>query len=151
LSGRKCEVILGALVCEVGILVRIVLFIVMKPTQIIIGQPIDSKKLERAKYFRKNLTEAEKVLWQHLRKNQLNGLHFRRQQIIEGFIVDFYCHAAGLVIEVDGKIHEQQQEYDTERERILLQKGLNVLRVSNDEVIQEIHQVLDRILTACEK
>jgi very-short-patch-repair endonuclease len=135
----------------VGILVRLVSFIAMKPTRIVIGQPINSNKLERAKYFRKNMTEAEQVLWQHLRRNQLNGLHFRRQQIIWGFIVDFYCHAAGLVIEVDGKIHEQQQEYDIDRDCILTEKGLRVLRVSNDEVMKEIEQVLDRILTVCEQ
>jgi very-short-patch-repair endonuclease len=126
-------------------------FIDMKIPRIIIGQSIRAEKLERAKSFRRNMTEAEKTLWHHIRKNQLNGLHFRRQQIIDGFIVDFYCHATGLVIEVDGKIHDQQQEYDSERDRILITKGLSILRVSNDEVMQEIQQVLHRIKVACKK
>jgi very-short-patch-repair endonuclease len=62
---------------------------------------------------------GRKNSWQHLRANQLNGLHFRRQQIIDGFIADFYCHVARLVIEVDGEIHQQQAEYDAERDRVL--------------------------------
>ena len=58
-------------------------------------------------------TPAEKTqsVWQELRENKL-GVHFRRQQVIAGFIVDFYCHKAGLVVEVDGDIHDLQQEED---------------------------------------
>ena len=61
---------------------------------------------------RRDLTLAEKILWQELRGNKL-GVHFRRQQVIAGFIVDFYCHMAALVLEVDGDIHDLQQEEDT--------------------------------------
>jgi len=67
---------------------------------IVIGQNITSAKLQRAKELRHQMTPEEKILWQHLRANPLNGFHFRRQQIIDGFIADFYCHAAALVIEL---------------------------------------------------
>jgi very-short-patch-repair endonuclease len=60
------------------------------------------------------MTPAEKILWQELRVNKL-GVHFRRQQVIAGFIVDFYCHKAALVIEVDGDIHDLQQEENARR------------------------------------
>ncbi|MHB8778456.1 MAG: endonuclease domain-containing protein [Anaerolineales bacterium] len=55
---------------------------------------------------RRDMTPAEKILWQELRANKL-GVHFRRQQVITGFIVDFYCHKAGLVIELDGVFYEE--------------------------------------------
>ncbi|MBH8562944.1 DUF559 domain-containing protein [Nostoc sp. CENA67] len=116
---------------------------------IIVGQKINSIKLERAKELRRQMTPEEKILWQHLRTNHLHGLHFRRQQIIDGFIADFYCHAAGLVIEVDGKIHQQQAEYDAERDKVLSARGLRLLRIKNEEVRQELDQVLMRISKAC--
>ncbi|WP_341530818.1 endonuclease domain-containing protein [Nostoc sp. UHCC 0302] len=116
---------------------------------IIIGQKVNSVKVQRAKELRQQMTPEEKILWQHLRANRLHGLHFRRQQIIDGFIADFYCHKAGLVVEVDGKIHEQQVEYDLERDKVLLAKGLRLLRIKNEEVIQEINKVLMCIYKAC--
>jgi very-short-patch-repair endonuclease len=118
---------------------------------IIIGQKITSTKHQIAKELRRNMTPEEKILWQYLRSNRLNGLHFRRQQIIDGFIADFYCHAAGLVIEVDGEIHEQQIEYDLERDRILSARGLCLLRVKNEYVRNNLDEVLRWIEQACEK
>ncbi|QSJ16475.1 DUF559 domain-containing protein [Nostoc sp. UHCC 0702] len=116
---------------------------------IIVGQKINSVKVQRAKELRRQMTPEEKILWQHLRTNRLHGLHFRRQQIIDGFIADLYCHVAGLVIEVDGKIHEQQAEYDAERDKVLSARGLRLLRIKNEEVRQELDQVLMRISKAC--
>ena len=81
----------------------------MKPHNIIIGQKVSPEKIKRAKELRQNMTPAEKILWQYLRAERFHNLKFRRQQIIEGFIVDFYCHSLRLVIEVDGEIHEHQQ------------------------------------------
>ncbi|MEB3343061.1 DUF559 domain-containing protein, partial [Okeania sp.] len=81
--------------------------------------------------------------------NRLNGWHFRRQQIIDGFIVDFYCHCAGVVVEVDGEIHLQQFEYDVERDRILLMRGIRLLRFKNEEVRQQLDRVLISIATVC--
>ncbi|WP_414575883.1 endonuclease domain-containing protein [Anabaena sp. CCY 9402-a] len=116
---------------------------------IVVGQIINLEKMQRAKEFRRQMTPAEKILWQHLCGNRLHGLHFRRQQIIDGFIADFYCHAARLVIEVDGKIHEQQAEYDAERDKVLSARGLRLLRIKNEEVVQEIDRVLMLIYQVC--
>ena len=73
------------------------------------------------------------------------GVHFRRQQIIEGFVVDFYCHKAALVIEVDGDIHDLQQEEDARRDKALRELGLNVVRFRNDEVLRDLNAVVGRI------
>ncbi|NER25399.1 MAG: DUF559 domain-containing protein [Symploca sp. SIO1C2] len=118
-------------------------------SNIVIGQKVTSTKVQRAKELRHQMTQEEKILWQHLRANRLNRLHFRRQQIIDGFIVDFYCHAARLVIEVDGEIHQQQVEYDAERDRILSARGLRLLRIRNEEVRQNLDKILAIISTAC--
>ena len=115
----------------------------------VIGQKLTPVKVQRAKELRCQMTQEEKIIWQHLRANQLNCLHFRRQQIIDGFITDFYCHVARLVIEVDGEIHQQQAEYDAERDRVLLARGLRLLRIKNEEVRQNLDRVLLRISTAC--
>lgn len=120
-----------------------------KPS-IIVGQTISAAKLQRAKELRQQMTAEEKILWQHLRTNRLNGLHFRRQQIIDGFIVDFYCHKARLVIEVDGNIHQHQTEYDAERDKVLTARGLRVMRIRNEEVRNAIEEVLERIAKACD-
>ena len=117
---------------------------------IVIGQKVTRIKIQRAKELRREMTQEEKILWQHLRANRLNGLHFRRQQIIDGFIADFYCHAARLVIEVDGEIHQQQAEYDAERDRVLSARGLRLLRIKNEQVRQNLDSVLARIAKACE-
>ena len=64
------------------------------------------------------------------------GVRFRRQQIIQGFIVDFYCHKSALVIEVDGDVHDLQQEEDARREKVLTEMGLRIVRFRNDEVVR---------------
>ncbi len=97
------------------------------------------------------MTEAEQLLWNRLRGNQLRGFHFRRQQVIDGFIVDFYCHAAGLVLEVDGGIHAAQGEYDEQRDLALSRRGLRVLRVRNGEVLRNLDEVVARVAQACEQ
>lgn len=116
---------------------------------IVIGQKVTTVKVQLAKEMRRKMTEEETILWQYLRANRLNGLHFRRQQIIDGFIADFYCHSAKLIIEVDGGIHQQQAEYDAERDQVLLARGLRLLRIKNEEVRQNLDGVLVRIYTAC--
>ena len=90
---------------------------------IILGQQVTKEKQQRAKELRRDMTPAEKILWEELRANRL-GVHFRRQQVIAGFIVDFYCHKAALVVEVDGDIHDLQQEEDTRQEKALHELGL---------------------------
>src|SRR5215468_7321114 len=116
---------------------------------IVVGQPVSDVKVERAKQLRQAMTPEEKVLWARLRGNRLEGYHFRRQQVIDGFIVDFYCHAAGVVVEIDGTIHESQQEADSERDQLLRSHNLLVLRLSNDEVNTRLTEALQRIAQAC--
>ena len=93
------------------------------------------------------MTPAEKLLWQEIRANKL-GVRFRRQQVIQGFIVDFYCHKAGLVIEVDGDIHDLQKEEDERREKVLSESGLQIIRFKNDEVIRSLLVVVGKIKEA---
>ncbi len=112
---------------------------------ILTGAKINPKKLARAKDLRQQMTPGETALWKYLRASQLGGFHFHRQQIIEGFIVDFYCHSAGLVIEVDGKIHDTQKEYEKDRDQVLSEHGLKVIRVSEDDVLSDIASVLEKI------
>ncbi|MGQ0603320.1 MAG: endonuclease domain-containing protein, partial [Anaerolineales bacterium] len=79
------------------------------------------------------------------------GYHFRRQQVIEGFIADFYCYAAGLVVEIDGKIHQTQTHYDDARDQVLIACGLRVIRIPNALVRQNLQAVLTLILSACQE
>ena len=108
------------------------------------GQKVTKEKLQRAKELRRNMTPAEKILWNELRANKL-GVHFRRQQVIAGFIVDFYCHKFALAVEVDGDIHDLQQEEDERREKVLNEMGLRVVRFGNDEVVRNLSVVVGRI------
>jgi very-short-patch-repair endonuclease len=96
-----------------------------------------------AKTMRREMTPAERLLWQRLRNNQINGFHFRRQQIISGFIAGFYCHTAALVAEVDGPWHEPG--YDQERDAILARYGISVLRFTNEDVLHKTEEVLTAI------
>jgi very-short-patch-repair endonuclease len=111
--------------------------------QIVKGQKVTEGKVLLARQMREEMTPTEAVLWEHLRGNRLAGLKFRRQQVIDGFIADFYCHAAGLVVEVDGPIHNPA--YDAERDRILGIRQLTVLRITNEQVEAEIEAVLEQI------
>lgn len=112
----------------------------------ILRQPVDREKAALARHLRRTMTVPERLLWEQLRANRLEGIHFRRQQVIAGFIVDFYCHAARLVIEVDGPVHNLQQQEDLERERILADHGLRVIRFSNAEIESDMPEVLRQIL-----
>ena len=116
---------------------------------IVIGQKISSTMWQTAKRLRREMTDEEKILWQHLRAHRLHGFHFRRQQIIGKYVVDFYCHAAGLVVELDGGIHEQRIESDQERDEDLSGRGLLVLRFKNAQVRRDITTVLAQIAEAC--
>ncbi len=116
---------------------------------IITGHRVDPEKLRRARELRREMTPEETTLWHRLRNNRLDGLAFHRQQIIDGFIADFFCAEASLVVEVDGAVHRRQADYDTERDRVLAARGLRILRVSNDDVRHHLPAVLQRIRDAC--
>jgi very-short-patch-repair endonuclease len=116
----------------------------MPVKNIIPGQTVTKEKLQRAKELRRDMTPAERILWQELCANKL-GVHFRRQQVIAGFIVDFYCHKAGLVIEVDGDIHDLQKEEDVRREKVLSEMGLRIVRFRNEEVMKNLSAVVGKV------
>ena len=111
--------------------------------QIVKGQKVTEGKVLLAQQMREHMTPTEAILWEHLRGNRLAGLKFRRQQVIDGFIADFYCHAVGLVVEVDGPIHNSA--YDAERDRILGVRKLTVLRIKNEQVEENLEAVLEQI------
>ena len=102
---------------------------------------------ERALLMRQNPTPAEAVLWKRLRRKQIRGLHFRRQHPINRFIVDFFCPAARLVIEIDGSVHNDpgQREYDQDRQQFLEQAGFKVLRFTNEQTLRETDAVIEAI------
>ena len=109
------------------------------------GDPMDQRKyignshakFRQAKKFRRMMTPSEKFLWSKLRGNQLLGLHFRRQHVIRGFIVDFYCHRTNLVVEIDGSIHKSQVKADVLRDNILGSMGLIILHIPNERLEEE--------------
>ena len=103
--------------------------------------------LEIARDFRKQPQPSEAVLWTVLRARRLRGFKFRRQQPIGSFVVDFYCDEAGLIVEVDGPIHEHQQDADRQRQELLESLGLRVLRIQADEIISDIDTVLTQLDT----
>jgi leucyl-tRNA synthetase len=100
--------------------------------------------LERAKEMRNNPTEAEKILWLNLKSKALD-FKFRQQHLIDDYIVDFVCLSKKLVIEVDGEIHNAQQEADAERTKVLNEKGFKVIRFNNKEILNNIDSVLNII------
>lgn len=120
----------------------------LNANKIIIGQKVNPDKSELARKFRKEMTPEESILWRYLRNSAL-GFKFRRQQVIDGFIVDFYCHALGLVIEVDGGIHQTQKDYDLARDRIIQTRGLQVLRVSNEDIHRNLYNAISQIKRTC--
>jgi very-short-patch-repair endonuclease len=117
----------------------------MSPQNIVIGQKVTEDKKSRARELRHSMTDAEMALWQVIRANHLGGWHFRRQQVIHGFIVDFYCHQAALVIEIDGGVHETQIEEDRGRETILQENDLRILRFTNMQILENLPDVLRTI------
>jgi very-short-patch-repair endonuclease len=122
----------------------------MSNDHILTNQFISQELKARAKAMRSNMTPAESKLWYHLRGNNLANFHFRRQQIIGSYIVDFYCHSAALVVELDGSGHLDQVAYDQKRDETLAGLGLRVLRFYNSDVIEDIDTVLEVILEHCQ-
>jgi very-short-patch-repair endonuclease len=102
----------------------------------------------RARELRREATSAEAILWEALRAGRLDGLKFRRQHAIGRFILDFYCAAHHLCVEVDGEVHEKQRERDAARDSALLAHGIVTLRVRNEDVTQNLAAVLDAIRAA---
>ncbi|MGO3184569.1 MAG: endonuclease domain-containing protein [Aequorivita sp.] len=97
------------------------------------------KKLARE--LRKNMTPSEELVWESIRKRSL-GVEFHRQVPILNYIVDFYCHEIGLVLEIDGGIHDNNVLEDGERQGKMEKYGLHFLRFTNAEVLGDIDGVL---------
>ena len=115
------------------------------------GAPSDS--FTKAQFLRRNETIAEKLLWEKLRNNLLEGLKFRRQHPVNIYIADFYCHKFKLIIELDGDYHDQeeQKQKDEVRTEVLRLNDLKIIRFKNEEVEQDINQVLTTIKNKIEQ
>jgi very-short-patch-repair endonuclease len=96
--------------------------------------------------MRANATPTERLLWEELRAKKL-GVKFRRQAIILGWIVDFYCPAQGLVVEVDGLDHQRplKKAKDAERDKVMRARGLRILRIDSSRVLSQMPSVLEEI------
>ena len=105
---------------------------------------------ENAKELRKNMTNAEKILWNYL-KVKPNGYKFRRQHPLRVYIADFYCHKLKLVIELDGSIHDNEEVKlnDEIRQKLIEEDGLTVMRFKNEEILKSIENVLKGVLEKC--
>jgi len=116
-------------------------------TKSVVMRPYNKNLKLPSRDLRNNMTDAEQMLWQRLRRKQILGLQFYRQKPILNFIVDFYCPAANLIIECDGGQHYTVEGLDADRVRdeVLAELGLIVLRFDNRQVLTEIEAVLEQI------
>lgn len=101
--------------------------------------------------MRREPTKAENLLWQKLRRRQLGGYKFRRQNPIGNYIVDFYCAETRLIVEVDGDIHAYQEVSDAKRTADLEAQGYRIIRFWNGQVFQNMDNVLEMILAVCDE
>ena len=107
-----------------------------------------NKRLQKySRELRKNMTEAEKLLWSKIRRKQLKGYQFYRQKIIGNYIVDFYCPKANLIVELDGGQHYTDKgiKNDRNRDAYLVSFGLRVLRFSDREVFENLKGIMETI------
>jgi very-short-patch-repair endonuclease len=100
--------------------------------------------VDRRRDLRSKSTPVEIILWQQLRNSKLI-FRFKRQYSIMNYVVDFYCHKAKLAIELDGEIHRSRQEYDNYRTRYLESLGIKEIRFNNNQVIENITEVVNKI------
>ena len=107
--------------------------------------PYNKNLKQLARELRKNVTEAEKLLWSKIRKKQFHGLQCYRQKNIGNYIVDFYCPAVKLIIELDGSQHYSQEgiKKDNIRDNYLENLGFTVVRFTDREVLKNIEGVLE--------
>lgn len=119
---------------------------------IIKNQQVTPAKIDRSRDLRATMTPAEREFWDMVRNRRMCGLKFRRQQIIDGFIIDFYCDSLGLCVEIDGGVHDsgERKDYDRNRDNALRLRGLKILRFTNDEVLKNRDYVVERLKGAME-
>ena len=111
-------------------------------------RPPGSERLVRARRLRRDLTDAERLLWSHLRSRQLRGVKFRRQMWLCGYIADFACPEAKLIVEADGGQHAEQEDYDALRTEIFAREGYRILRFWNHDILENTTGVLETISAA---
>jgi very-short-patch-repair endonuclease len=104
--------------------------------------------LRYARNLRKNPTDAERLLWNRLRRHQLNGFKFRRQHSVGPYICDFACVEAAVIVELDGSQHVERSKYDARRDAFLRSEGFRVLRFWNNAVVEQTDSVLETIVEA---
>ncbi|MCX5781604.1 MAG: endonuclease domain-containing protein [Elusimicrobia bacterium] len=112
--------------------------------------PYNKKLKNNSRYLRKNMTEAEQLLWSRVRRKQIKGLQFYRQKIVNNYIVDFYCSRAKLVIELDGGQHysNEGKKKDCNRDNVLRYYGMKVIRFSDSDIFKNLNEVLEQIWNA---
>ena len=103
---------------------------------------------EKRRELRKNSTVTERILWDKLRDNQLFDIKFKKQFGVGIYIIDFYCPKAKLAIEIDGSVHESKdaKEYDKIRDEYISSLGINTIRFKNDEILNNLDVVLNKII-----
>ena len=109
--------------------------------------PFNTNLKNLSRELRANSTDAERLLWQKIRRKQLKDYQFYRQKNIGNFIVDFYCPSARIIVEIDGGQHYSDEglRKDRDRDNFLASFGFAVLRFSDEEVLTNIDAVLERI------
>ena len=114
------------------------------------GRNREPERIARARQLRKQMSRSERLLWAHLKDQQL-GFRFRKQHAFGNYILDFYCAEAALCIEVDGDQHESQLEYDATRDSALAKADILTYRVAADSVFLRTGEILYKIRTLCEE
>ena len=104
---------------------------------------------ERGRQLRRDSTFPERLLWGRLRDRRCGGLKFRRQQPLGPYVADYLCASAMVVVELDGRSHDDQQGYDQRRQEDLERMGYRVIRFTNDDVLKNLGGVVDAIAEAC--
>ena len=111
-------------------------------TNYILNLPYNPQLKDRAKALRKAGNFSEVVFWKQVRNKEFWKLDFDRQRVIGNYIVDFYVKSLGLVIEIDGEIHNEQEEYDAKREDYLISLGIKIFRISKLRVMHDLNNVM---------
>jgi very-short-patch-repair endonuclease len=105
--------------------------------------------IARGRQLRRESTFPERLLWSRLRDRRCGGLKFRRQQPIGPYVADFFCASIGVVVELDGRSHDDQGDFDRQRQAYLERQGLRVIRVTNDRVLADLDGVVEALTAAC--
>jgi len=114
------------------------------------GKQYPSKQMiRRARDLRHAATPPEQLLWSAIRNGQIGRMKFRRQHPIGPYVADFYCHTAGLVVEVDGMSHDDKAAEDAAKTKYIESQGLRILRVTNEDVMCDLDAVAREIARLC--